>query len=236
MFCKFPSSTHRPRTLHLRPDLKPLTSRIVELTRRRQLRQIFEEIETAKRRYGKLNVIVMNAVIEACIHCGNLELALKVFDDMAQPENCGVDDVTYGTLLKGFGKARRIDEAFQLLESVEQGSAVGSPRMSAALIYGLLNALIESGDLRRANGLLARYGAVLHEGGTPSISLYNLLMKGYIGKGFPQKALALHDVMLCRRLKPDKLTYNTMISACVKIENLDDAMRYFREMKVASMF
>ena len=34
-----------------------------------------------------------------------------------------------------------------------------------------------AGDLRRANGLLARYGFVLREGGNPSVSVYNLLMK-----------------------------------------------------------
>lgn len=34
-----------------------------------------------------------------------------------------------------------------------------------------------TGDLRRANGLLARYGSVLHEDGSPSILMYNLLMK-----------------------------------------------------------
>lgn len=34
-----------------------------------------------------------------------------------------------------------------------------------------------AGDLRRASGLLARYGFLLHEGGNPSVLLYNLLMK-----------------------------------------------------------
>lgn len=34
-----------------------------------------------------------------------------------------------------------------------------------------------AGDLRRANGLLARYGFLLHEGGSPSVRIYNLLMK-----------------------------------------------------------
>lgn len=47
--------------------------------------------------------------------------------------------------MKGLGDAQRIDEAFQVLESVEQGTAVGSPQLSAALFSGLLNALIESG-------------------------------------------------------------------------------------------
>ncbi|XP_056174639.1 pentatricopeptide repeat-containing protein At5g10690-like [Syzygium oleosum] len=214
-----------------RPNLKPLTSRIVQLTRRRQLRQIFEEIEIAERRYGKLNTIVMNAVMEACVHCGDVDAALKIFEEMLKPESCGVDSVTYGTLLKGLGDARRIDEAFQVLESVENGTAMGNPKLSAVLIFGLLNALIEAGDLRRANGLLARYGYVLHKGGRPSILMCNLLMKGYLNSGLPQEALNVHEEMSHQGLDPDRLTYNTLIFACIKAGNLDAAMCFFEEMK-----
>ncbi|KAK6116958.1 hypothetical protein DH2020_049333 [Rehmannia glutinosa] len=226
-------------------NLKPLTSRIVQLTRRRQLAQIFEEIEMAKKQHGKLNIIVMNAVLQACVHCRDIESALRVFAEMSKPEGCGVDDVTYGTLLKGLGDARRIDEAFQVLESVEKGTAVGSPQLSAALICGLLNALIESGDLRRANGLLARYGYALQEGGRSSILTFNLLMKcslaskmtsiflsqGYITAGCPQAALGVHDEILRHGLNPDRLSYNTLIFACIKNENLGAAMLFFEQMK-----
>ncbi|KAG8381974.1 hypothetical protein BUALT_Bualt05G0028300 [Buddleja alternifolia] len=233
-------------------NLKPLTSRVVQLTRRRQLAQIFEEIEIAKKEHGKLNTIVMNAVMQACVHCRDIESALRVFGEMSKPEGCGVDDVTYGTLLKGLGDARRIDEAFQVLESVEQGTAVGSPQLSAAVICGLLNALFESGDVRRANGLLARYGYALQEGGSPSILTFNLLMKwlccirvikqanrftliflyqGHITAGCPQEALGLHDEMLRHGLNPDRLSYNTLIFACVKSERLEAAMLFFEQMK-----
>ena len=54
----------------------------------------------------------MNAVMEARVHYGDVDLALKVFDEMTKPESCGVDNITYGTLLKGLGEARRIDECF----------------------------------------------------------------------------------------------------------------------------
>ncbi|KAK4422400.1 Pentatricopeptide repeat-containing protein [Sesamum alatum] len=212
-------------------NLKWLTSRVVRLTRRRQLAQIFEEIEIAKKQQGKLNTIVMNAVMQACVHCRDIESALRVFGEMSKPEGCGVDDVTYGTLLKGLGDARRFDEAFQVLESVEQGTAVGGPQLSAVLICGFLNALIESGDLRRANGLLARYGYVLQEGESPSILTFNLLMKGYITSGCPQAALGVHDEMLRHGLNPDRLSYNTLIFACIKSENLDAAMLFFEQMK-----
>ncbi|XP_011045813.1 PREDICTED: pentatricopeptide repeat-containing protein At5g10690 [Populus euphratica] len=226
------SSTPTRRRFH-KPhhSLKRLTFRIVQLTRRRKLEQIFEEVESAKRRYGKLNTIVMNAVIEACVHCGDTDSALIVFDEMCKSESCGVDGVSYGTLLKGLGVARRIDEAFQILESVEMGTAVGSPKLSAPMIFGLLNALISAGDIRRAKGLLARYGYLLHESCNPSILVYNLLMKGYISAGCPQDALPVHDEILELGLTPDRFTYNTLISACVKAGKLDAAMQFFDEMK-----
>ncbi|CAA2987901.1 pentatricopeptide repeat-containing At5g10690 [Olea europaea subsp. europaea] len=234
-----PESVHKmhQRKLPRRPRFpsrlnhKSLTSRIVQLTRRRQLTQIFQEIEIAKSQYGNLGTIVMNAVMQACIHCDDIDSALEVFGEMSKLEGCGVDNITYGTLLKGLGNARRIDEAFQMLESVEKGTAVGSPQLSVPLICGLLNALIEAGDLRRSNGLLARYSYVFREGGSPSILAYNLLMKGYISVGCPHEALSTHDEILRQGLNPDRLTYNTLIFACVKMENLDAAMLFFEQMK-----
>ena len=60
--------------------------------------------------------------------------------------------------------------------------------------------------------------------------------QGYISSGVPQAALALYNEMLNLELKPDKLTYNTLISACVKINKLDAAMYFFEEMKVTNMY
>lgn len=48
--------------------------------------------------------------------------------------------------MKGLAKSGRIDEAFQLLESLQHGTAVGSPNLSPQLIFGLLNALVEAGQ------------------------------------------------------------------------------------------
>lgn len=217
-------------------NLKRLTTRIVQLTRRKQLNQVFEEIEVAKRRYGGLNTIVMNAVLEACIRCGDIDSALKLFDEMSNSRSCRVDSVSYGTLLKGLGMARRIDEAFQLLEAVERGDAVGNPELSAPLLHGLLNALIDAGDLRRANGLLARYGFVFHKSGSPSNLIYNLLMKGYITTGCPEATFTVHQDMLRQGLRPDKLTYNTLILGAVKTGKLDSAMQFLEEMKVSRKY
>ncbi|CAM0951474.1 unnamed protein product [Alopecurus aequalis] len=224
-----PSPNKRPP-----PNLRRLTARIVDLTRRRQLAQIMEEVEASKRRArtgrgGGINIIVMNAVLEACVSCGDVDLAVQLFEEMRGPMGCGVDSVSYGVLLKGLGIARRIDEAFEILESVEKDTSVGSPRLSAHLICGFLNALIEAGDMRRANALVARFRQVLYEG--QSVLLYNLLMKGYIKSNFPLGALTVKDEILRQGLKPDRLTYNTIIFACVKSAEIEKAFQFLKDMK-----
>jgi pentatricopeptide repeat protein len=72
----------------------------VELTKRRQLKQIFAEVEEARKTNAKLNTIVMNAVMEACVHCGDVDSARKVFDEMSYPGSCGIDCISYSILLK----------------------------------------------------------------------------------------------------------------------------------------
>ncbi|XP_072987232.1 pentatricopeptide repeat-containing protein At5g10690 [Typha latifolia] len=227
---RIPRTLSKPPKLHAYPNLRRLTSRIVDLTRRRQLNQIFEEVEIAKERYGNLNTIVMNAVMEACVHCGDINSALRVFEEMSKPVGCGVDSISYGILVKGLGEARRVDEAFEILESIELGTATGNPRLSPQLIYGLLNALLEAGDMRRANALVARSRHVLCEE-RDSVLLYNILMKGYINTDFPLGALTVRDEILRQGLKPDKLTYNTLVSACVRSGDMDKAIQLLAEMK-----
>uniref|UniRef100_A0A0E0B3B1 CBS domain-containing protein n=1 Tax=Oryza glumipatula TaxID=40148 RepID=A0A0E0B3B1_9ORYZ len=83
--------------------------------------------------------------------------------------------------------------------------------------------------MRRANALVARFRQVLYEG--HSVLLYNLLMKGYIKSNFPLGALTVKDEILRQGLKPDRLTYNTIISACVKSAEIDMAIRFLEDMK-----
>ncbi|KAF3339261.1 pentatricopeptide repeat-containing protein [Carex littledalei] len=220
----------RVRMKPLGPSLRQLTARIVDLTKRRQLKQIFAEVEEVRKKNIKPNTIVMNAVMEACVHCGDVDTARKVFEKMSGPDSCGVDCVSYGILLKGLGQARRFDEAFQIIESVEDGTATGSPMLSARLFYGLLNAILEKGDMRRANALVARCRKVLNDEGD-SVYLYNLLMKGYAKASFPLGALTVKDEMMRQGVRPDKLTYNTLISACVKSGEMEKAVQLLSDMK-----
>ncbi|GAY44466.1 hypothetical protein CUMW_082290 [Citrus unshiu] len=167
--------------------------------------RIFEENEIVNREHWKLNTIVMNA-----------------------SDDCSVDSVTYGTVLKV--RLRELMKHIKYLSQWKKATAVGSPKLSARLICGLVNALIEA-DLCRSNGLLAQYGFLLHEGGNPSVLFYNLLMKGHISAGCPEVVINLHDEMSHVGLEPDSLSYNILISACIKTKKLDVTMPFNEQLK-----
>ncbi|KAL9442782.1 hypothetical protein AB3S75_016198 [Citrus x aurantiifolia] len=194
-----PSIPKRRRHLYKMP-LKKKPLKLKRLTSR-----IFEEIEIVNREHWKLNTIVMNA-----------------------SDDCSVDSVTYGTVLKV--RLGELMKHIKYLSQWKKATAVGSPKLSARLICGLVNALIEA-DLCRSNGLLAQYGFLLHEGGNPSVLFYNLLMKGHISAGCPEVVINLHDEMSHVGLEPDSLSYNTLISACIKTKKLDVTMPFNEQLK-----
>ena len=60
-----------------------------------------------------------------------------------------------------------------------------------------------------------------------------LILQGYIKSNFPLGALTVKDEILRQGLKPDRLTYNTIISACVKSSEIDKAIQFLEDMKVS---
>lgn len=63
-----------------------------------------------------------------------------------------------------------------------------------------------------------------------------VLFQGYINSGSPHAAVILLDEMLRLGLEPDRLTYNTLINACIKGGDLDAAMKFLKEMKVTRVY
>lgn len=62
------------------------------------------------------------------------------------------------------------------------------------------------------------------------------IFQGYVNSESPQAAINLLDEMLRLRLEPDRLTYNTLIHACIKCGDMDVAMKFFKEMKVTHVY
>eukprot|EP00850_Spirogloea_muscicola_P020364 SM000213S06829 [mRNA] locus=s213:204039:211980:- [translate_table: standard] len=226
----------RKRKVH-EHESRLLTRRIVELGKRRQLDQVFEELEGAKKRGVPINLISMNAVLAACVHSDKVDKALEVFRDMTAAGCVGADSVTYGTLIKGLGQAKRLDDAFELLESMEKGTAPGRPQLNVVHINTLINACAEAGDALRARGILQRYRTFGQGSSGPSTFTYNLLIKvhteimGYARSDNPLEALKIANEMRLLGLPLQRVTYNSLILACVRGWDFDKALDFLDEMK-----
>lgn len=226
-----PGTRYRPRKRkHDETALRKLTRRVMELAKRKQLDQVFKEVKEAKEQFGKVNRIVMNAVLSGCVHCKDVDRALLAFHDMSKPGGCGVDNITFGILIKGLCEAQRLDEAYELLESIERGIAPGHPKLLERFIQTLLNAFLETGDVQRARGVLMHYRSLLSQM-RPSVFIYNLFIKGYARSENLLDALKLWKEMSNQGLKADRFTYNTLIMASVRAREMGVAMELLKEMK-----
>ncbi|CAI5480564.1 unnamed protein product, partial [Closterium sp. Yama58-4] len=216
-------------------EARMLTRRIVELGKRRQLDQVFQLLDDAKRSKKAVNMITMNAAMAACVNCGDIDRALDLFDDMTGDGGTGVDSITYGTLLKGLGRAKRLDDAFEVLEAMEDGTAPGRPELTAVHLNTLVNACADAGDARRAMSVVQRYKRAFSGAIGPSAFTYNLLLKGYARSDNPLEALSVAEEMHLQGLQWERVTFNCLILACVRAGDMDRALDLLQDMKAEAL-
>ncbi|CAI5982538.1 unnamed protein product [Closterium sp. NIES-64] len=216
-------------------EARMLTRRIVELGKRRQLDQVFQLLDDAKRSRKAVNMITMNAAMAACVNCGDIDRALDLFDDMTADGGTGVDSITYGTLLKGLGRAKRLDDAFEVLEAMEDGTAPGRPELTAVHLNTLVNACADAGDARRAMSVVQRYKRAFSGAIGPSAFTYNLLLKGYARSDNPLEALSVAEEMHLQGLQWERVTFNCLILACVRAGDMDRALDLLQDMKAEAL-
>eukprot|EP00899_Mesostigma_viride_P010319 jgi/Mesvir1/19289/Mv10364-RA.1 len=226
---------------------RALTRTVVALARKRQLRKIFDVLDEASARGQAPNLVTMNAALAACTRCGAVDTALDLFAEMDAPGGCGIDAVSYGTLIKGLGAAGRLDEAFQMVEAMENawrqyrsrrtqgamrssgpgGRPVAPPEPTRITSLMLLDACAESGDASRARAVALRIRGLF---GTDRV-LYTTLIKAYARSPRPLDALALRKEMEVAGYPPDRLAYNMFILAAVRGNDLGTALGLLREME-----
>eukprot|EP00898_Chlorokybus_atmophyticus_P008320 jgi/Chlat1/848/Chrsp104S01190 len=202
------------------PD-RTLTRQITFFAQRRQLDKIFELLCENTEAGRPPNRISLNAAIEACIHCGDVDRALQVLAEMEEADGPGADAVTYGTIIKGLGQAGRLDYAFALVERLD------STRVH---LLSLLNACAEAGDAARARAVMfqlrQRFGV--------STLAYNVLLKAYSRSTRPQEADRILQEMISAGVQPDRISYNAVLSAAVRGGDLNRARAVVNEMREAA--
>lgn len=158
------------------------------------------------------NSLLYNSVLEACVQCKDLDLALQYFNEAKLLGHA--DTVTYNTMMKGQLAAGDSRSAHLLLEEMtERGLAA-----SLVTYHKLLNAKVQAGDVRSSWQLIQD---MQNSGLSPNAVTYSILLKAFVGPSHANdlaRAMKLVDVM---QTSMDEVLFASVAEACIRTGRLD---------------
>jgi pentatricopeptide repeat protein len=168
--------------------------------------QIHQEID---RSGFQCDLFVANALIDMYAKCNRMENARDVFEKMLQR-----DVVSWTALVAGYAQNGYIDEASRLFQIMPERNLVSWN----AMIAGYLR----NGHVDEAMQLFQKLP------GRDVVS-WTAMMAGYAQNGYGMEALKLFGQMKVEGMKPDSMTYASVVSACAGSASIERGMEIHGE-------
>jgi pentatricopeptide repeat protein len=172
----------------------------------------------------KLDNVAYGCLIRAAVESGRLDLARKLFQESGNP-----DLINYMSLIRAAGRERNLAKALSLLKDLEQ-----SPIPIDTTAYNcVLDVCVACGEQKAAKDLFKRMRDADHV----DVISYNTYLKTLLSKnngGFGSAAdiaLVLQE-MRSQGLKPNPVTYNSLINAAISRGDLQGAWQYVEDMEM----
>ncbi|KAJ7560412.1 hypothetical protein O6H91_04G128400 [Diphasiastrum complanatum] len=164
------------------------------------------------------NVVSWNAMIAGYAQQGLGKAALVLYEQMKK-EGFQPDDVTYVVLLKSCASIAALEEGKQLhLDIIESG-------FESDVIVGstLVDMYAKCGRIEDARQVFNN----MHERNVVS---WTAMISGYAQQGFGKEALTLLEQMQREGIKPNEVTYVSVLSACSHSGLVDKGRNLFNSM------
>ncbi|GAB4858432.1 hypothetical protein Ancab_009906 [Ancistrocladus abbreviatus] len=192
---------------------------------------------------------VGNSLVSMYTQSGKMEEARRAFDVLFEKNL-----VSYNTIVDGYAKSLNADMAFQLFHQIEN-TGIGASAftftslLSAASSVGagckgeLIHArIVKAGfdtNLRVCNALISTYSRcgnievayrIFSEMQEWNVISWTSMITGFAKHGFAKRALELFDQMLGAGIKPNEVTYVSVLSACSHVGMVSEGWKHFDAM------
>merc|ERR1719217_1073957 len=171
--------------------------------------QVFRKLQSSG---VQLTSLVYNALLDSCVQCGKVNIALQHFNEM---KDLGlVDVVSYNTLLKAYLKQGQIVKARKLLSEMAESNI----QANQVTYNEMLNALVAVKDRHEMWGLVREMNAI---GMRPNSVTCSIILKSLTSHSAPEdvrQAMALIDNL---QEDMDEVLFASVIEACVRVGQLD---------------
>merc|ERR1719487_631299 len=171
--------------------------------------QVFRKLQSSG---VQLNALAYNALLDSCVQCGKVHVALQHFKEM---QDLGlVDVVSYNTLLKAYLKQGQIVKARKLLGEMAENNI----QANQVTYNEMLNALVTVKDRKEMWALVREMNAM---GMRPNSVTCSIILKSLASHSAPddvRQAMALIDNL---HEDMDEVLFASVIEACVRVGQLD---------------
>jgi len=171
--------------------------------------QVFRKLQSSG---VQLTALVYNALLDSCVQCGKVNIALQHFNEMK--ELGFVDVVSYNTLLKAYLKIGQIGKARALLAEMSENDI----QANQVTYNELLNALVTTKDRKEMWGLVREMSSI---GMRPNAVTCSIILKSLTAHSAAEdvrQAMALIDNM---HEDMDEVLFASVVEACVRVGQLD---------------
>merc|ERR1719487_2989550 len=171
--------------------------------------QVFRKLQSSG---VQLTALVYNALLDSCVQCGKVNVALQHFNEMK--ELGFVDVVSYNTLLKAYLKIGQIHKARTLLAEMAENDI----QANQVTYNEMLNALVNTKDRKEMWALVREMNSI---GMRPNAVTCSIILKSLTAHSATddvRQAMALIDNM---QEDMDEVLFASVVEACVRVGQLD---------------
>lgn len=166
--------------------------------------------KTMRSQHIKPTSITIGCMIEAVVSNGDADGGYELISELLEDPKCRsqVNAVIFGSVLKGFGRTKRMDRVWTVFK--EMLSLGIEPSVST--YNAVINACVSNNHIDAIEGLLAD---IKTRGLQPNLITYSTIIKGLCQAGDMSAAFTvLKDLKNAHGVKPDEIVYNTLLDGC----------------------
>ncbi|KAF3431245.1 hypothetical protein FNV43_RR25975 [Rhamnella rubrinervis] len=164
-----------------------------------------------------------NSLMSSLLHCDAIEDVVEMFGLMVD-EGIGLDEVALSMTLKALSMSALASLAsVKLLHSVAIKLGFES---DVAVLCSLIDAYSRCGNIEHSH-------KIFEEIPSPSVICFTSIINGYAQNGMGSEGLDLFQAMIQKGLKPDKVTFLCVLSACSHSGLVKEGKLLFDSMKTS---
>merc|ERR1719310_2156830 len=171
--------------------------------------QVFRKLQSSG---VQLTSLAYNALLDSCVQCGKVNVALQHFKEM---KDLGlVDVVSYNTLLKAYLKQGQIAKARKLLTEMAESNI----EANQVTYNEMLNALVTVKDRKEMWALVREMNSMGMRPNSVTCSIILKSLTAHSATDDVRQAMALIDNL---HEDMDEVLFASVIEACVRVGQLD---------------